>query len=39
VAVNQVIVPYWEIFEKPIIYDSTTKYEFTEIKEKNVNVS
>ena len=38
-AVNQVVAPYWEIFEKPIIDDSTTKYEYTEIRENNVNVS
>ena len=38
-AVNQVVAPYWEIFEKPIVNDSTTKYEYTEIRENNVNVS
>ena len=36
---NQVAAPYWEIFEKPIIYDSTTEYECIEIWEINVNVS
>ena len=29
-----VVAPHWHIFEKPIVDDSTIKYEFTEIKEK-----
>ena len=36
--VNQV-APYWEIFEKSIIDNPTTKYEYTEITQNNVNVS
>ena len=35
---NQVVASYWEIFENPIIDDSTTKYEYTEIRENNVNL-
>ena len=38
-VVNEVVAPYWQIFEKPIVDDSTTKYEFKEIRETNVNVS
>ena len=38
-VVDQVVAPYWEIFVKLIIDDSTTKYEYTEIRENNVNVS
>ena len=38
-VVNEVVAPYWLIFEKPIVDDSTTKYEFIETQEKNVNVS
>ena len=35
---NQVVPPYWEIVEKPIMDDSTAKCEYIEIREKNVNV-
>ena len=29
----------WEIFERPVINDSTTKYEYTKFRENNANVS
>ena len=35
-AVNEVI-PYWDLFEKPIINDSKTKYEHREIRKNYVN--
>ena len=37
--VNEVAAPYLQTFEKPIVDDSTMKYEFPEIGETNVNVS
>ena len=36
---NQAVAPYWEMFEKPIIDDSATEFQYTEIRENSVIVS